>query len=290
MLRAALRSIETLYPPLYKARILRKALRTPLGPGYPFEGEAKVVRHLVDPGKAFFDVGANEGFYGLLLEDVVRPGRVVCFEPLPWLARQLRARLPRATVVEAALSDHAGSMTIRVPEIRGEVFATRATLEAGVTEVGQTGEKTLSVEVLTLDGFVEKEKVDAIGFLKIDVEGHEAATLRGAVRTLERLRPVLMIEMEQRHHQKPLTELLSWVEALGFRGFFLDSVAAEMHPLPSFDVRVHQAAEAHTTRRYVPNFFFFPAERADELLARAVAGLRAERARAGGAQAAAARG
>jgi len=277
MLRAAYRAAERLYPPLYKARILRKALRTPLGPDYPYEGEAKVVRHLVDPGTAFFDVGANEGFYGLLLEDAIRPGRVVCFEPLPWLAKQLRGRLPRATVVEAALSDRPGTMTLRVPEIQGKVVATRATLEDGVTEAGQTGALTLRVQVLTLDQYVERERVDAIGFLKIDVEGHEEATLRGAARTLERLRPVLMVEMEQRHHPGPLAQLLSAVEARGYRGYFLDSVEAGMHPLSRFDVAVHQAAELHTTRRYVPNFFFFPRERAEALLERAEAGLRTER-------------
>jgi FkbM family methyltransferase len=279
MLRAAYRSVERLFPGLYKARILRRARRAPLGPEYPFEGEAKVVPHLVRPGDTFFDVGANEGFYGMLLEDVVGQERTYCFEPLPWLVAQLRARLPRATVVQAALSDRAGTMEIHVPEIGGQVIGTRATLESDVVEVGQTGGRTHPVQVLTLDEYVEGQKVAAVDFLKIDVEGHELAALRGAERTIRRFRPVMMIEMEQRHHRQPLGELLAGVERDGYRGFFLDSAAATMHPLASFDVQVHQAAHLHTTRGYVPNFFFFPEERAGELLARATDALRGERAR-----------
>ena len=52
-----------------------------------------------------------------------------------------------------------------------------------------------AVEVMTLDAFCDRERLLKVDLIKIDVEGSEVALLRGAERTIQRFRPVLMIEV-----------------------------------------------------------------------------------------------
>jgi FkbM family methyltransferase len=42
-----------------------------------------------------------------------------------------------------------------------------------------------------------------VGFIKIDVEGHELAVINGATTLLTTQRPLLLIEIEARHHRLP---------------------------------------------------------------------------------------
>jgi len=65
-----------------------------------------------------------------------------------------------------------------------------------------------------LDSFVEREGVDRLDLIKIDVDGHEYPVLKGGLRTLTGFRPVLVIEMspyvhaEQGHSFGALVALL----------------------------------------------------------------------------------
>jgi hypothetical protein len=51
------------------------------------------------------------------------------------------------------------------------------------------------IEVQTIDSFCEKQQIDRIDFLKMDVEGHEMAVLRGAKSMLDANR-ISMIQFE----------------------------------------------------------------------------------------------
>ena len=55
--------------------------------------------------------------------------------------------------------------------------------------------ETIRVPLRTLDSY----NLSNIGFIKIDVEGHELDVLRGAEVTLRRDQPNLLIEIENRH-------------------------------------------------------------------------------------------
>ena len=52
-----------------------------------------------------------------------------------------------------------------------------------------------SVRLQTLDDYCEKNEIDKIDFIKIDVEGHEYKTLAGGMKTIEKLMPTMLVEM-----------------------------------------------------------------------------------------------
>jgi len=122
------------------------------------------------------DVGAN---YGEMLFEagVKRCERVLAFEPnprvLPYLAKTLSAA-PNVRIVPAALSDHVG-----------EAGFTIAADWSGRSRLGD-GPNQATVSVTTLDSVLSGAADDGPLrlLMKLDVEGHEIAVLRGAARSI----------------------------------------------------------------------------------------------------------
>jgi FkbM family methyltransferase len=174
---------------------------------------------------------------------------VEAFEPVPSCANRIRAgALKNVRIHEVALSDRRGHANLNLPPSGGRHAAAYASL-SNEFESG----RSLTVEVRTLDsfGFTEVE------FIKIDVEGHELEVLMGATSTIERNRPTLLVEIEERH--RPLggaAEVFDFIERLGYDGSFL--WYDRLTPLSSFSLSQHQASADPHDRTYVNNFIFRP--------------------------------
>lgn len=221
-----------------------------------FEPEYFLLDHLVDPQRGAVDVGANEGVYAGRLSQLCP--QVHCFEPIPWFAARLQQCLrPNVIVHEAAASDHSGQGDLRIP-YRGEVeMHGTSTVEASNPLSDSTHTRVVPCKLVRLDEAIE----EPIGFMKIDVEGHELAVLRGATGILTRDRPVLLVESEKRHNAAAPKSIFAFVAGLGYEGFFLQD--GRLYALSAFSVAMHQdpANRSGGTRKvgmYVNNFIFIP--------------------------------
>jgi hypothetical protein len=58
------------------------------------------------------------------------------------------------------------------------------------------------VKTDTLDHFVEEQKITQLDFVKADVEGAELRVLEGGKETIERFKPALLLEIEERHVER----------------------------------------------------------------------------------------
>lgn len=221
-----------------------------------FEPEYFLLDHLADPSRAAVDVGANEGMYAGRLAQLCP--RVHCFEPLPWMAADLRAKLhANVTVHEAAVSDRSGSGELRVP-YRGETqMHGTSTIEAANALDDSTDVRTVPCRLVTLDATIS----EPVGFIKVDVEGHELAVLHGAAALILRDRPTLLVESEKRHSPEAPESIFAFMASLGYGGCFL--LDGRPRALSAFDAHVHQpvANLAGGTRKvgtYINNFIFVP--------------------------------
>ena len=217
------------------------------------EKEVWLFQRLVRPGSTVIDVGGNVGMYAYAL--AARAGDVVVFEPLPECAAVIRAaHLPNVVVHEVALSERAGVAMLHVPLIGG----TRETSRASFSPPGGQFDAR-PVPMRRLDDF---ELLD-VSAMKIDVEGHELQVIRGAEQTLAREKPVLLVEIEQRHLQGPVDDVFHAILGFGYVGFFLDP-SERLRPLDHFCVSSYQDEDigARFERSYVNNFFFL--HQADE--------------------------
>jgi hypothetical protein len=96
-------------------------------------------------------------------------------------------------------------------------------------------------------------KLSKIGFVKIDVEGHELAALRGAAATIENSLPNFLIEAEERHRKGAVASVRMFLSQYGYDGLF--HFDGKLLPLQDFDASIHQDISA-TDRPYVNNFIF----------------------------------
>ncbi len=136
---------------------------------------------LMPAGGAALDAGANVGVLTTLLAAKAGPaGRVECFEPHPLLVGRLRENVGRpagrVAVHALALSDRVGvARFVTPPDFAANEGVGR--LSDGPTADG------FDVPTATLDALFPTDHFD---LLKLDVEGHEAAVLRGAAAMLAR--------------------------------------------------------------------------------------------------------
>ena len=195
----------------------------------------------IRPGDVAVDVGANKGSFLPSLSRAAGPGTVVAFEPQPVLAKYLlracrAARLTNVVVEASGVSDGAGTRTLHVPG--AGAASPGASFEPAVA--GLSPGRGVAVPVVTLDEYFRSE-TRRIAALKIDVEGHELAVLRGARRVLDRHAPLVVVECEVRHvGEEGVRAVLRFFAERGYRGQFVRRgrlVAAE-----EFDPAVHQKA------------------------------------------------
>ncbi len=165
-------------------------------------------------GGTLLDIGANVGSVTLLLAD--RMDHALLFEPNPRAAERARVNLRLNhlpfEVHELALSDHCGELEF---EDSGGVDTCNRTV------VGfQSTVPTRRVRGLTLDQFLREYQVPPpVSLIKIDVEGHENAVLRGMREFLAGERPgLIMFEYLERTN---LTETLSILQGVGYSVFEL---------------------------------------------------------------------
>ena len=200
-----------------------------------FDAELHLLRYLCDRTKASIDVGASSGSYTVHLLN--HSAKCHAFEPRPdaaaYLTRRLTARPnPRLCVHAVALSDHTGEVPLRV--VTAETG--RSTIEAA-NPLGTAGAiEVLTVATRRLDDYAGI--IERVGCIKIDVEGHEEAVLRGAEGILVRDHPSLIVEIEERHKRGSIDTVTRYLGELRYRGFFFRR--GRLHPIESFSLGTHQ--------------------------------------------------
>lgn len=139
-------------------------------------GETFAIRHALrnERNPVVFDVGAQGGDY---LEEVLRvtAGRaeVYAFEPSKAPYEKLLADFDgKAHIVNSALGAAAGKLNLMSPKNKSGLSSFHRK-DSEFTE-------SETVEVTTVDQFCKARGIKAIQLLKLDVEGHELACLRGA--------------------------------------------------------------------------------------------------------------
>lgn len=220
--------------------------------------ELELVAGHCAPDALALDVGANLGSYTWHL---ARLARVVhAFEPIPSVAFNLRSafafgRAGRVSVKvhRVALSDCSGSTMLRIPLHRDEMVTGLATIE-NTGLLSDLPTRAIRVRVARLDDFAFDGR---IGFIKIDVEGHEEAVLFGASETLRKHRPAIYIES----NGGAVRRVTKFLCQFGYKGWFRYGKASV--PVEQFDPQQHQPNDALNELRqptgrgqYVSNFLF----------------------------------
>ena len=143
-----------------------------------------LAEHIV-PGSVVVEVGAHIGTHTVRIGQLAGPwGRVYAFEPQRKIYRELHHNLALNGLTNVvAMRMAIGSGATRVIEMNPTTPGNE-----GGTGVGAGGD---AAELRSLDSF----HFERVSLLKIDVETYENEVLDGAVDTIRRNRPVILIEI-----------------------------------------------------------------------------------------------
>jgi FkbM family methyltransferase len=218
------------------------------------------------PG-SLVDVGAHDGLLAIPLSRL--PGaHVLAFEPLPAAFSRLSAAcagLASLRPMPQALSDAPGRLTLSVPVVEGVRQEQWASLVKSFEGFGRhVAAEQVQVPVVTLDSFGLRD----LTAMKIDAEGAEYEVLRGARETLLRCRPVLTLELEERHRTGSTWAVPAFLDALDFITCF--ALGGAWRPASALDRATMQRASPDPSNYaasdpYIFNFFAWPRERDAEV-------------------------
>ncbi|KPP95364.1 FkbM family methyltransferase [Erythrobacter sp. HL-111] len=176
---------------------------------YSAEPEVTSLRHLIDAERTAIDIGAAYGLYSWNLVRHCR--RCVAFEANPASAARLARGLPGVEVHACALSNREGTARLRIPRRHGISVTGYGTLESTFRSDFQMWDE-VAVPTRTLDSF----GIESVGFIKIDVEGHELAVLQGGEQTIRRNRPMLLLEFNSHCVNEEAREIIEWLGYLNY--------------------------------------------------------------------------
>lgn len=197
------------------------------------------------------DVGSNLGFYSYSLGKKFT--HVESFEPLVELSKFLREyNSKKITINDYALGNESGEAVITIPFINSNKEPSYAGI--GAEERYGDFEKRI-IPVRRLDD----HKYQGVDFIKIDVEGFEQEVILGAQETILKSKPLLLIELEERHRKGSVFDTANYLkENYDYKGFFLEK--SRLVNIENFEINKHQKIDldGNVIKPYFNNFLFFP--------------------------------
>jgi FkbM family methyltransferase len=190
---------------------------------------AQVRPYLSGSDLTVYDIGAHTGIFSLMASKLVSVNTVYAFEPLPSVFPVLEQRTrhhSKISCFDVALGDapaiasmHESSSTA------SSSLLTMSTVHKVEYPNTASTARDVSVSVVTLDGYVEAQRLRPPDFIKIDVQGFEDRVVKGGRNAFKSARfCMLELSFENLYHGSLLFE-----EMCGFmksEGFSLVSIVA----------------------------------------------------------------
>lgn len=171
------------------------------------EIEMELLPELIGNADDVLDIGANYAYYTERLSRLVQQGRVFAFEPIPF-THDVAAKIVRSfglknvTLYQKGVGQKSETMRFSVPKMEfGSISAGQAhmadrnneKIKGSAYYVSDKNEE-FDCEVVDIDSFLG-DKLRKLSFVKIDIEGAEYFALKGMEKTLEKFKPVILIEI-----------------------------------------------------------------------------------------------
>jgi FkbM family methyltransferase len=165
---------------------------------------ADLFRNLIKSDWTVFDCGAKTGFFTLLFSEICETGIVHAFEPtstFDMLVNNVNYWGITNTVLnKLALGEKSGQIEDNIYRIWG-----------------QPSERMV-YEFITIDDYCEKNNIQKLDFMKVDVDSYDFELLKGAVKTLQTLKPIITIELNSGLNLRNTTEqeVIDWLTDMDY--------------------------------------------------------------------------
>lgn len=182
----------------------------------------ELLKKVVRPGDVFLDLGANIGYFSLLVAINSPSANIISFEPVKDLFQNMNDNISLNNIKNISTINAAAG------EINEEKDLFISTPDnSGMSSFHQpenySGKKE-SVKVVSIDEWFKTSALSKIDIIKLDIEGSELAALKGMKEVLQKQKPILIVEVNPEtllmFNLKP-SDLYDYLNQLNFEGFLV---------------------------------------------------------------------
>lgn len=202
-------------------------------------------KKLIKEGDVVLDIGANLGYFSKLFARKNTKGTLYSIEPIPMFFNRLKIILSsysHVKLIHAALGASHGNLHMIMPVQQG-------VMRTGLPHVISEEEAKLNPDHLTVPVQSARDflaNLPHLDYIKCDIEGYEWTVFSTLGVELERLRPLVQIEISERY----ITEFCEFFKGLNYVQCGL------------YDGKL---IEEHGTQRVTSDFLFIPLEKKDKI-------------------------
>ncbi len=192
-----------------------------------YEPELKLIKKFIINGTDALDIGVYQGVYSYEISKYAKTVHSFEFNPIifSFLNRNIHKIIRNIKLYNFGLSNQNNNATLRIP-IRNKLAKEEnyeEFFEMGRATIHDKNEfsefRTFNVNIKKLD---DVQFENSISFIKIDVEGHEIAVIEGAVETINKNKPILLVEIEEKHSKKKVIDTINYINSLGYKSYYLN--------------------------------------------------------------------
>lgn len=202
-------------------------------------------KKLIKEGDVVLDIGANLGYFSKLFARKNTKGTLYSIEPIPMFFNRLKIILSsysHVKLIHAAMGASHGNLHMIMPVQQG-------VMRTGLPHVISEEEAKLNPDHLTVPVQSAREflaNLPHLDYIKCDIEGYEWTVFSTLELELDRLRPLVQIEISERY----IPEFCKFFKGLNY-------VQCGLYD--------GQLIEEHGTQRVTSDFLFIPLEKKDNI-------------------------
>lgn len=190
------------------------------------KGTTRVIEAVVNEGDQVLDIGANIGYYSVLISrEVGGKGRLICFEPEKANYNILKSNLKRGRLDNYILEDSAVSIQC------GSATLSLDKYNKGAHRVDPDIKSGINVETVTIDQYFEDKTIEDLDLIKIDVEGSEGKVLSGGKETITTYKPKIILEFNDSYWNDTDTKALEMLRKQGYDFYKIKEPSGEKEKL-----------------------------------------------------------
>ena len=192
-----------------------------------YEPELKLIKKFITHGTDSLDIGIYKGIYSYEISKYAKTVHAFEFNPLifSFLNRNIYKIINNIKLYNFGLSNQNNKVTLRIP-IRNKLANEEnyeEFFEMGRATIHDKNEfnefRSFDVNVKKLDNL---QFENPVSFIKIDVEGHEIEVIKGAIKTINKNKPILLIEIEEIYSKKKVIDTIKFINTLGYNSYYFN--------------------------------------------------------------------
>lgn len=140
----------------------------------------------------FYDIGANYGFYSLLVNEIITKGEIHAFEPHPQIFAYLKKIILKDGGENFFLNNFAISNKNKIISLFDGLTIHQGGTSTILKELAMQRPE-IKTKAITLDRYTRR--YSAPTFIKLDIEGAEEKAILGSFKLLKRYNPIIAMEV-----------------------------------------------------------------------------------------------